>query len=122
MVKLLSGPESSTFIVGDDDQSIYRWRGAKSENMQRFQKDFEGSRIIKLEQNYRSTKTILTAANARIANNQQRLSKELWTEGEEGDPIAVTSAFDEYEEAQNIVNKIITWKTERGNLSDAADL
>jgi DNA helicase-2/ATP-dependent DNA helicase PcrA len=122
MVKLLSGPESSTFIVGDDDQSIYRWRGAKSENMQRFQKDFGGCRIIKLEQNYRSTKTILTAANAIIANNQQRLSKELWTEGEEGEPIAITSAYDEYEEAQNIVNKIITWKTQGGSLSDAAVL
>jgi len=122
MIKLLSGPESSTFIVGDDDQSIYRWRGAKSENMQRFQKDFKGCRLIKLEQNYRSTKTILTAANAIIANNQERLSKELWTQGEQGEPIAVTGAYDEYEEAQNIVNKIITWKTQGGSLSDAAVL
>jgi len=122
IVKLLSGPESSTFIVGDDDQSIYRWRGAKSENMQRFQKDFEGCRIIKLEQNYRSTKTILAAANSVIAKNQERLSKELWTEGEKGELIAVTGAYDEYEEAQNIVNKITTWKTQGGSYSDAAVL
>ena len=122
MVKLFSGPESSTFIVGDDDQSIYRWRGAKSENMQRFQKDFEGCRIIKLEQNYRSTKTILAAANSVIAKNQERLSKELWTEGEKGELIAVTGAYDEYEEAQNIVNKITTWKTQGGSYSDAAVL
>jgi len=121
-VKLLSGPESSTFVVGDDDQSIYRWRGANSENMQRFQKDFAGCRLIKLEQNYRSTKTILAAANAVIANNQQRLSKELWTEGEQGEPITVTSAYDEYEEAQNIVSKITSWKTQGGSLSDTAVL
>jgi len=122
MVKLLSGQESSPFIVGDDDQSIYRWRGANSENMLRFQKDFKGCRLIKLEQNYRSTKTILAAANTVIANNQQRLSKELWTEGEEGELITVTSAYDEYEEAQNIVNKIISWKTQGGKLSDVAVL
>ncbi|SVC40005.1 uncharacterized protein METZ01_LOCUS292859, partial [marine metagenome] len=121
-VKLLSGPESSTFVVGDDDQSIYRWRGANSENMQRFQQDFAGCRLIKLEQNYRSTKTILAAANAVIANNQQRLSKELWTEGEQGELITVTGAYDEYEEAQNIVSKITSWKTQGGNLSDAAVL
>ena len=90
--------------------------------MQRFQKDFEGCRIIKLEQNYRSTKTILAAANSVIAKNQERLSKELWTEGEEGDLITVTGAYDEYEEAQNIVNKITAWKIQGGSYSDAAVL
>ncbi|MDL2425296.1 UvrD-helicase domain-containing protein, partial [Pseudomonas sp. BAgro211] len=77
----------SLMVVGDDDQSIYGWRGAKIENIQQFGDDFAGTEDIRLEQNYRSTGTILKAANALIANNSGRLGKELWTDGVDGDPI-----------------------------------
>ena len=121
-VKLISGAETSTFIVGDDDQSIYRWRGAKSENMQRFQREFKKCRLIKLEQNYRSTKTILEAANAIIANNKQRLEKKLWTDGDEGSPIELIGVFDEHEESRVIVEKITSWQSSGRALNTVAVL
>ena len=121
-VKLISGAETSTFIVGDDDQSIYRWRGAKSENMQRFQKEFKNCRLIKLEQNYRSTKTILEAANAVIANNKERLEKKLWTNGDVGSPIELLGVFDEYEESKVIVDKITSWQLSGRALNEVAVL
>ncbi len=102
----LAGPGGVPFVVGDDDQSIYGWRGAKVENLRRFQKDFPGTRLVKLEQNYRSTGNILNAANALIANNAGRLGKRLWTEGSEGDPIRVYSAFNERDEADFVVGRI----------------
>jgi len=105
-LKLLAGRSSVPFVVGDDDQSIYRWRGARVENLQKFQRDFPGSSVVRLEQNYRSTSTILDAANAVIANNSERLGKNLWTEGDAGDPIRLYAAFNERDEAEFVVNRI----------------
>jgi DNA helicase II / ATP-dependent DNA helicase PcrA len=83
-IRLLAGKESLPFVVGDDDQSIYGWRGARVENIQRYQRDFPGTTVYRLEQNYRSTGTILNAANALIANNSGRMGKTLWTDGVKG--------------------------------------
>lgn len=105
-LKFFSGDENALMIVGDDDQSIYGWRGARIENIQRFSKDFPGAQIIRLEQNYRSTGIILKAANALIAKNVGRLGKNLWTDGKEGDPITLYAGFNETDEAFFIVNKI----------------
>ncbi|MGX8249305.1 3'-5' exonuclease, partial [Escherichia coli] len=89
-----------------DDQSIYGWRGAKIENIQQFDSDFADAEIIRLEQNYRSTANILKAANSVIANNAERLGKELWTEGAEGEPISLYAAFNEHDEARYVVETI----------------
>jgi DNA helicase-2/ATP-dependent DNA helicase PcrA len=103
---LAAGEGNGVTIVGDDDQSIYGWRGAKIENIHKFGRDFPGTRTIRLEQNYRSTGTILQAANAVIANNSDRLGKELWTDLGEGDPIRVYAGFNEVDEARFIADKI----------------
>jgi len=108
-VRLLVGKENNIFAVGDDDQAIYGWRGARVENLQKLRKDFPASRIIKLEQNYRSTATILSAANAVIGNNGERLGKKLWTSGSDGQPITYYQAYNEYDEARFIVDKIKQW-------------
>lgn len=105
-LKLFAGHHNAVMIVGDDDQSIYGWRGARIENIQRFSDDFPSARLIRLEQNYRSTGTILKAANALIAKNEGRLGKNLWTEGKTGDPITVYAGFNETDEAFFIVNQI----------------
>ncbi len=105
-LRLLAGERDNLFVVGDDDQSIYGWRGAKVENIRDFQKDFPAARLIRLEQNYRSTGTILAAANAVIANNPTRLGKNLWTEDGQGDPIRVYAAFNEVDEARFVVERI----------------
>lgn len=105
-LRLLAGDQTVPFIVGDDDQSIYRWRGARVENLRHFQRDFPGTRVIRLEQNYRSTGTILKAANAVIANNAERLGKNLWTDGATGEPIRLYAAFNERDEAEFVVNRI----------------
>ena len=105
-LQLLAGAGSGITIVGDDDQSIYGWRGARIENIQRLNRDFKGLRIIRLEQNYRSTGTILQAANAVIANNSDRLGKELWTEISEGEPIRLYAGFNEVDEARFIAGRI----------------
>lgn len=104
-------------VVGDDDQSIYSWRGANIHNIQQFTKDFPDAQLIRLEQNYRSTGTILRAANAIIANNRTRLGKQLWTEGKRGEPIDVYAGFNEIDEARFIVNHIQTWLA-HGNRRD----
>jgi DNA helicase-2/ATP-dependent DNA helicase PcrA len=96
----------SMTVVGDDDQSIYGWRGAKIENIRRFEQEFNGATVIRLEQNYRSTSIILSAANALIAHNSGRFGKTLWTEGEKGDPIIVYAGFNEEDEALYIVREI----------------
>jgi DNA helicase-2/ATP-dependent DNA helicase PcrA len=100
--------------VGDDDQSIYGWRGAKIENIQRFTQDFIGTQTVRLEQNYRSTKTILDAANGVISHNAGRLGKDLWTDGEDGEPIKLYAGFNEQDEARFIVEQIQSW-TDEGN-------
>ncbi|SFB58603.1 DNA helicase II [Azotobacter beijerinckii] len=97
---------ASLMAVGDDDQSIYGWRGARIENIRQFSSDFPAAETIRLEQNYRSTGSILKAANALIANNQGRLGKELWTEGADGEPIGLYAAFNEYDEARYVVDSI----------------
>ncbi|MFW9605876.1 MAG: UvrD-helicase domain-containing protein, partial [Pseudomonas sp.] len=97
---------SSLMVVGDDDQSIYGWRGARIENIQRFATDFDDTLNIRLEQNYRSTGHILRAANALIANNQARLGKELWTDGADGEPLSLYAAFNEHDEARFVVARI----------------
>jgi DNA helicase-2/ATP-dependent DNA helicase PcrA len=105
-LKLFAGDQNALMIVGDDDQSIYGWRGARIENIHRFSKDFPNAVTIRLEQNYRSTGTILKAANALIAKNSGRLGKNLWTAGMDGDLITVYAAFNEADEAFFIVNRI----------------
>lgn len=105
-LRLLAGKDGMLTVVGDDDQSIYGWRGAKIENIREFQRDYPDADIIRLEQNYRSTGNILAAANAVIANNSDRLGKELWTQGTEGLPIRVYAAFNDLDEAQYIVREI----------------
>ena len=109
-------------VVGDDDQSIYSWRGAKSANIKRFQKDFKKVKTIKLEQNYRSTKNILSSANAVIANNPERLGKKLWSENKEGEPLKIYRAFNERDEASFIVDIIKNWIDEGRSLNDVAIL
>lgn len=105
-LRLLAQNNDSLMVVGDDDQSIYGWRGAKVENIRQFCNDFPEAHTIRLEQNYRSTGVILKAANAVIAHNQDRLGKELWTEQAEGHPIALYAAYNEYDEARYIVEQI----------------
>jgi DNA helicase-2/ATP-dependent DNA helicase PcrA len=105
-IKILCQEHGRITIVGDDDQSIYGWRGAKVENIHDFETDFAGMQIIRMEQNYRSTATILNAANAVISHNVERLGKELWTEGSEGEPIQIYAAFNEQEEARFIAARI----------------
>lgn len=114
-LRVLAGAKNNLTVVGDDDQSIYGWRGAKIENIQRFTTDFPKSRTIKLEQNYRSTGTILNAANGLIDNNAGRLGKVLWTDGKEGDPIRLYAAYNEIDEARFIVERVKQWAGE-GNL------
>lgn len=106
LIQLLAGQSNKVFIVGDDDQAIYGWRGARVENIQRFQKDFPSAEIIRLEQNYRSTTTILSAANALIGNNADRMGKKLWSSGEDGEPVIFYNAYDERDETHFVVNKI----------------
>ncbi|MGB0834190.1 MAG: DNA helicase II [Psychrobium sp.] len=121
-VKMLASGNNNLMIVGDDDQSIYGWRGAKVENLQRFLTDFPQAQTIKLEQNYRSTHNILDAANAVISNNQERLGKKLWTDGDKGEAISVYAAFNEIDEARFITNKINEWHEHGGNLEEVAIL
>jgi DNA helicase-2/ATP-dependent DNA helicase PcrA len=108
-LRVLAGAHIPVVAVGDDDQSIYGWRGAKIENIQRFTEDFTDTRTVRLEQNYRSSQTILRAANGVIAYNQGRLGKELWTAGESGDPITLYAGFNEQDEARFIVEQIEEW-------------
>ncbi|MBZ9663995.1 DNA helicase II [Pseudomonas sp. LMG 31766] len=105
-LRFLAKGGESLMVVGDDDQSIYGWRGAKIENIQQFDSDFADAEIIRLEQNYRSTANILNAANALIANNQGRLGKELRTDVGDGEPLALYAAFNEHDEARYVVETI----------------
>ena len=121
-LRVLSADRIPIVAVGDDDQSIYGWRGAKIENIQRFTEDFSDTRTVRLEQNYRSSQTILRAANGVIANNQGRLGKELWTAGESGEPITLYAGFNEQDEARYIVEQIESWAGAGNERASAAIL
>ena len=121
-LRILAGETGVPFVVGDDDQSIYRWRGAKVEHIQQFQQDFPDAAVIKLEQNYRSSATILKAANAVITNNDARLSKNLWTEGPTGELIQVYSAYNERDEADFITGRLQVWSDHGNARTDSAVL
>ncbi|HDZ08632.1 DNA helicase II [Pseudohongiella sp.] len=121
-LRVLAGASGHLMVVGDDDQSIYGWRGARIENIQQFNTDFAGAEIIRLEQNYRSTSNILKAANHLIANNQGRLGKELWTDGNEGETISLYDAFNEQDEARFIVDRLTDWMNTGHRLTEAAIL
>jgi len=121
-IRVLAGETGQVFVVGDDDQAIYGWRGARVENVQHFLRDFPSAKTIRLEQNYRSTGTILKAANAIIANNPQRLGKQLWTAGEAGQPISLYAAYNEQDEARYVIEAIREHMRQGGNARDCAIL
>jgi len=121
-MKLLVGAEGYPFVVGDDDQSIYRWRGARVENLQQFQRDYENAVLYRLEQNYRSTGAILEAANELISHNSGRLGKNLWTQDGKGDPIRLYAAFNERDEAEFVTHRIRDWVAHGGNRREIAIL
>ncbi|MDD9890683.1 MAG: DNA helicase II [Gammaproteobacteria bacterium] len=121
-LRVLAGNQNQLMVVGDDDQSIYGWRGAKIENIQKFNVDFPAAEIVRLEQNYRSTSTILNAANKLIANNQGRLGKNLWTEGSEGEPLSLYEAFNEQDEARFIVDRLQDWFNQGNRRTESAVL
>jgi DNA helicase-2/ATP-dependent DNA helicase PcrA len=105
-LKLIAGSQNAVFAVGDDDQSVYSFRGAKVANMRDFEREFNAGTIIKLEQNYRSHGNILEAANVLIGHNQQRLGKNLWTSESQGEPIRLFEAQTDFEEAQFVVEQV----------------
>ena len=121
-LRVLAGDHDNVMVVGDDDQSIYGWRGAKIENIHQFSEDFPESEIVRLEQNYRSTSNILAAANGLIAGNLDRLGKELWTDGVEGEPVNLYGAYNEIDEARYIVDRIRKWSEDGNQRRDAAIL
>jgi DNA helicase-2/ATP-dependent DNA helicase PcrA len=121
-VRLLAGETGQVFVVGDDDQAIYGWRGAKVENVQRFLRDFPGAATLKLEQNYRSSANILSAANAVISHNDDRLGKQLWTDAGEGEPIDLYAAYNEIDEARYAIERIAQWVRDGGSHGEAAIL
>ncbi|MDA9064806.1 DNA helicase II [Pseudomonadales bacterium] len=121
-LRMLAGDRNNILVVGDDDQSIYGWRGAKIENIQKFTTDFPASEMIRLEQNYRSTGSILKAANGLISSNAGRLGKELWTEAADGERINLYAAFNEIDEARYIVERIKDWVAQGNNYAECAIL
>jgi DNA helicase-2/ATP-dependent DNA helicase PcrA len=121
-LRMLAGSTGRVFVVGDDDQSIYGWRGAKVENVQHFLNDFTDVRTVRLEQNYRSTGNILEAANTLIANNAGRLGKNLWTADEPGTPIQLYAAYNEQDEARFVVDRIEQWIDQGNRAEDSAIL
>jgi DNA helicase-2/ATP-dependent DNA helicase PcrA len=114
-IRLLVGSEGAAFVVGDDDQSVYRFRGARVENLHKFREDFPHGKLFRLEQNYRSTAGILDAANVLIANNTGRLGKTLWTSKAGGERVKLFAAYNERDEADFVVTRILEW-TQRGGL------
>ena len=119
---MLGKAQSRVMIVGDDDQSIYGWRGARIENIERFTSEYNDVATIRLEQNYRSTANILTAANQLISNNNNRLGKELWTDDKAGEKISIYTAFNEIDEARFIAGRIKQWRDDGGKLDEVAIL
>ncbi|ARC53350.1 UvrD-helicase domain-containing protein [Candidatus Riesia pediculischaeffi] len=121
-IKMIFQKSVGMTIVGDDDQSIYGWRGANPENMNYFLKDFPNSMVVRLEQNYRSTKNILQSANALISCNKKRFVKTLWTDTNPGEPICIYYGNDESDESRYIVKNIIDWKKSGGKFNQCAIL
>jgi DNA helicase-2/ATP-dependent DNA helicase PcrA len=121
-IRVLAGTTGQVFVVGDDDQAIYGWRGARVENVHFFLRDFPSAKTIRLEQNYRSTGNILAAANAVIAHNPDRLGKELWTEGAAGTPIELYAAYNEQDEARYVIERVREYVAGDGKPSDIAIL
>ena len=121
-LRVLAGDNDNLLVVGDDDQSIYGWRGARIENIQQFTKDFPNATTIRLEQNYRSTSNILKAANGLIDKNASRLGKELWTDVGDGDSILLYAGYNEVDEARYIVERIKSWVDEGNKYTEAAVL
>ncbi len=121
-LRLLTEGRNNLFVVGDDDQSIYGWRGAKIENLYNFQSHYPNHQVIKLEQNYRSTGNILKSANSLISNNDARMGKDLWTDSGDGELISLYSAFNEQDEAYFVVEKIRQWVNDGGSRQDVAIL
>ena len=121
-LRLLAGSGGSLCCVGDDDQSVYGWRGARIENIQQFPRDFADVATVRLERNYRSSGNILAAANALIANNRGRMGKNLWTEDGDGEPIDVYSGFNDIDEARFIVSRIRRWVDSGGRRDEVAIL
>ncbi|MEP2736146.1 MAG: UvrD-helicase domain-containing protein [Erythrobacter sp.] len=121
-LRLLAQSHKNICVVGDDDQSIYSWRGAEVANILRFEKDFPGAKVVKLEQNYRSTPHILGAASGLIQSNSERLGKTLWTEANGGDKVQVTGVWDAPEEARRVGEAIERLEGEGANLDEVAIL
>ena len=121
-LRVLAGTTGNVWAVGDDDQSIYGWRGAKIENIHRFRRHFRDVGTVRLEQNYRSTGTILRAANALIGNNAERLGKNLWTDAGDGDPILVYSGYNDLDEARFIADRTQSWIQHGGSATEVAVL
>ena len=121
-LRLLTASTGNVCCVGDDDQSIYGWRGAEVDNILRFERDFPGAKIVKLERNYRSTKHILGAASALIATNQDRLGKTLWTEDDSGDKVRVRGVWDGEAEARLIADEVETARKQGMKYRDMAVL
>ena len=122
LVSLLSAGHGNLCVVGDDDQSIYKFRGANIENILGFESVFKGAKVIRLEQNYRSTQTILNAANSVISNNSGRKEKSLWTAGSKGEKIYWYKAVDESDEAQFVADTLQEYYKNTGRYSDCAVL
>jgi DNA helicase II / ATP-dependent DNA helicase PcrA len=121
-LRLLAGGHKNITCVGDDDQSIYSWRGAEVGNILRFEQDFPGAQVIRLERNYRSTGHILGAASGVIAKNRARHGKTLWTEDEQGDQVRVAGLWDDQEEARFVADEVEAWQRRGGKLSQSAVL
>lgn len=121
-IKLLVGKTNTIMVVGDDDQSIYGWRGANADNLQHFINEYPKTHVIRLEQNYRSTGSILNAANTLIAKNQRRLGKNLWTEQHDGNAVNVYMGFNDIDEARYVVNQVKKHKVTGGFFADCAIL
>ncbi len=121
-VRVLAGESGNVFVVGDDDQAIYGWRGARVENVQKFLHDFPGAQTVRLEQNYRSSANILGAANAVIAHNPDRIGKQLWTDSGDGEPIDLYAAYNEVDEARYVVERARQWVRDGGSYGEVAVL
>ncbi|MEJ7870800.1 MAG: UvrD-helicase domain-containing protein, partial [Rubrobacteraceae bacterium] len=120
LVNALAAAHRNLCVVGDDDQSVYSWRGADISNILNFERDYPEAKVVKLEQNYRSTQTILGAANAVVSNNASRKAKELWTAGDEGERIRVFTAADDYAEARFVVSEVLRLAGSGASLRDVA--